>query len=158
MFTLMKSIRGEIKSYIRRCDNCKQLESAGCCRCISAHLFKKMTTSSLQSQSSHHGLQSRLCTRISYNLTVHTDKYRRAFLFFFPRLAKCFGLFFFRSFRVTVASRRPSSSLAATLVHDHVLVMSEEHLPALIVQHAQRAHFGRGAAGRRHSVGVVMFQ
>ena len=36
--------------------------------------------------------------------------------------------------------------------------MSEEHLPALIVQHAQRAHFGRGAAGRRHSVGVVMFQ
>lgn len=83
MFTLMKSIRGEIKSYIRRCDNCKQLESAGCCRCISAHLLKKMTTSSLQIQSSHHGLQSRLCTRISYNLTVHTDKYRRAFLFYF---------------------------------------------------------------------------
>lgn len=66
---------------------------------------KNMTTSSLQSQSSHDGLQSRLCTWISYNLTVHADKYQRAF-FFFSRLAKCFVLFF-RSFRVTVASRRP---------------------------------------------------
>ena len=48
--------------------------------------------------------------------------------------------------------------LAAALVHNHVFVVSEQHLAVLVVEHTERTHLGRSAAGRNHAVRVEMLQ
>ena len=48
--------------------------------------------------------------------------------------------------------------LTAALIHNHVFVVSEEHLSVLIVEHTERTHLGRRAAGRNHAVRVEMLQ
>lgn len=67
-------------------------------------------------------------------------------------------MFFLFVFCFSHVTTQLTPSLAAALVHNHVLVVPEEHFSVLVVEHAQRAHFGRGAAGGRHSVRVEMLQ
>ena len=48
-----------------------------------------------------------------------------------------------------------NDSLAATLLHHHVLVMSKHHTIVLVVQHGQRAQARGHTGGTRHPLGVV---
>ena len=77
-------------------------------------------------------------------------------------------MFWFSLFLIThvfyLSTKRPANVsphsllLTATLVHNHVFVVSEEHLSVLVVEHTERAHLGRSAAGRNHAVRMEVFQ
>lgn len=77
---------------------------------------------------------------VSCTNRTHTDKYQRAS---FSPQAKCFlplfctafapSLLFFGALEPPGWRRR---SLATALVHDHVLVVPQQHFSALVVQHA----------------------
>lgn len=47
------------------------------------------------------------------------------------------------------------ASVAATLLDDHVLVVSDDDLTPLVVEHGQGAHLDWGAGRTRHQVGLV---
>lgn len=49
-------------------------------------------------------------------------------------------------------------SVAATVLHHHVLVMPHHHLPVLVVQHGKRGQAGRHAGHTRHFVWMVKLQ
>lgn len=49
-------------------------------------------------------------------------------------------------------------SVAATLLHHHVLVMLHDHLPVLVVQHGERSQAGGNTGQTRHRVRAVQLQ